>query len=190
MLWGTIDDLLYAAGKKGDIEPIRFSDVCLSACNLLIFHEVDKAHKLLQYSSPDKIDFSDEPSESVCQFVNKMFSIFYKDKEIPYGFPKPLNDIYSNLLNDLKDETKKDINDSLNEACEFHLSRTKLDQEFDDENYMLLPSEILAPLLLRKRMRIEVENIEHPLIKDLFPVIEGLIEVDTDPVFLKVIQYI
>ena len=33
-------------------------------------------------------------------------------------------------------------------------------------------------------MGLDVENIEHPLIKDLFPVIE----VDTDPVFLKVIR--
>lgn len=190
MLWGTIDHLLYATNKMGDIKPIWFVDVCLSACNLLILQEVDKAHKLLQYSSPEKIDFNVEPPESVCQFINKMFSIFYKDKEIPYEFPKPLNDIYSNLLNDLKDETKKDINDSLNQACEFHLSRTKMYQEFDREDKMLLPSEILTPLLLRKRMGINVENIEHPLIKDLFPVIEGLLEVDTDPIFLKVVKYI
>lgn len=39
-------------------------------------------------------------------------------------------------------------------------------------------------------MGLDVENIEHPLIKDLFPVIEDLIDVDTDPVFLKVIKYI
>ncbi|WP_456959409.1 hypothetical protein [Lysinibacillus sp. TE18511] len=190
MLWGTIDHLLYASEKMGDIKPIWFVDVCLSACNLLILQEVDKAHKLLQYTSPEKIDFTVEPPESVCQFVNKMFSIFYKDKEIPHEFPKPLNDIYSNLLNDLTDETKKDINASVNQACEFHLSRTKMYQEFDREDKMLLPSEILAPLLLRKRMGLDVENIEHPLIKDLFPVIKGLIEVDTDPVFLKVIEYI
>jgi len=38
-------------------------------------------------------------------------------------------------------------------------------------------------------MGLDVENIEHPLIKDLFPVIEGLIEVEPDPVFLKVIKY-
>ncbi|MGM1050214.1 MAG: hypothetical protein ACQEXX_29390 [Bacillota bacterium] len=63
-------------------------------------------------------------------------------------------------------------------------------QEFDTEVKMLLPSEIVAPLLLRKRMGMDVGNIEHPLIKDLFPVIEGLIEVDTDPVFLKVVEYI
>ena len=189
MLWGTIDHLLYASEKMGDIKPIWFVDVCLSACNLLILQEIDKAHKLLQYTSPKKIDFNVEPPESVCQFVNKMFSIFYKDKEIPHEFPKPLNDIYSNLLNDLTDETKKDINASVNQACEFHLSRTKMYQEFDREDKMLLPSEILAPLLLRKGMGLDVENIEHPLIKDLFPVIEGLIEVEPDPVFLKVIKY-
>lgn len=190
MLWGTIDHLLYASEKMGDIKPIWFVDVCLSACNLLILQEVDKAHKLLQYTSPEKIDFNVEPPESVCQFVNKMFSIFYKDKEISYEFPKPLNDIYTNLLNDLRDETNKDINASVNQACEFHLSRTKMYQEFDREDKMLLPSEILASLLLRKRRGLDVKNIEHPLIKDLFPVIEGLIEVDTDPVFLKVVKYI
>lgn len=190
MLWGTIDPLLYAAGKQGDIKPIWFVDVCLSACNLLILQEVDKARKLLEYTSPENIDFNVEPPESACQFVNKMFSIFYKDKEISFEFPKPLNDIYSNLLNDLADETKKDINVSVNQACEFHLSQTKMYQEFDTEVKMLLPSEIVAPLLLRKRMGMDVESIEHPLIKDLFPVIEGLIEVDTDPVFLKVVEYI
>ncbi|MGX4585958.1 hypothetical protein [Paenibacillus chitinolyticus] len=42
----------------------------------------------------------------------------------------------------------------------------------------------------KDRMGLDVENIEHPLIKDLFPVIEGLIEVDTDPVFSKVVEYI
>ncbi|MDR0266558.1 hypothetical protein [Paenibacillus sp.] len=94
------------------------------------------------------------------------------------------------LTNDLTDETKKDINASVNQACEFHLSRTKMYQEFDTEDKMLLPSEILAPLLLRKRMGLDVGNIEHPLIKDLFPVIEDLIEVDTDPVFLKVVESI
>ncbi len=86
------------------------------------------------------------------------------------------------------DETKKDINASVNQACEFYLSRTKMYQEFDREDKMLLPSEILAPLVLRKRMGLEVENIEHPLIKDLYPVMEGLVEVDTDPLFLKVIN--
>lgn len=190
MLWGTIDPLLYAAGKQGDIQPIWFVDVCLSACNLLILQETEKAHRLLQYSSPEKIDFNVEPPESVCQFVNKMFSTFYNDKEIPYEYPTPLNDIYSNFLNDLTDETKEDINDSVNQACEFHLSRTKMYQEFDREDKMLFPSEILAPLVLRKRMGLEVENIEHPLIKDLYPVMDELIEVDTDPVFLEVIKYI
>ena len=190
MLWGTIDSLLYAAGKQGDIQPIWFVDVCLSACNLLILQETEKAHRLLQYSSPEKIDFNVEPPESVCQFVNKMFSTFYNDKEIPYEYPTQLNDIYSNLLNDLTDETKEDINDSVNQACEFHLSRTKMYQEFDREDKMLLPSEILAPLVLRKRMGLEVENIEHPFIKDLYPVMDELIKVDTDPVFLEVIKYI
>ncbi|WP_157804291.1 hypothetical protein [Lysinibacillus xylanilyticus] len=98
--------------------------------------------------------------------------------------------LYSNLLNELADDTKKDINASVNQACEFLLSRTKMYQEFDREDKMLLPSEILAPLLLRKRTGLDVENIEHPLIKDLFLVIEDLIDVDTDPVFLKVIKYI
>ncbi|KKO54135.1 hypothetical protein [Paenibacillus sp. DMB20] len=190
MLWGTIDHLLYASGKMGDIKPIWYVDVCLSACNLLILQEVDKAHQLLEYASPEHIDFNVEPAESVCQFVNRMFSVFYKDKEISHEFPKPLNDIFTNLINDLMDETKKDIHASVNQACEFHLSRTKMYQEFDREDKMLLPSEILAPLLLRKRMGLEVETMEHPLIKDLFPVVEGLIEVDTDPVYLKIVEYI
>ena len=34
-------------------------------------------------------------------------------------------------------------------------------QEFDRQDKMLLPSEILAPLVLRKRMGLEVESIEH-----------------------------
>ncbi|MFJ7839551.1 hypothetical protein ACIQXG_08740 [Lysinibacillus sphaericus] len=173
-----------------DIQPIWFVDVCLSACNLLILQETEKAYKLLQYSSLEKIDFNVEPPESVCQFVNKMFSTFYNDKEIPYECPTSLNDIYSNLLHGLTDETKEDINDAVNQACEFHLSRTKMYQEFDREDKMLLPSEILAPLVLRKRMGLEVENIEHPLIKDLYPVMDELIKVDTDPVFLEVIKYI
>lgn len=51
-------------------------------------------------------------------------------------------------------------------ACEFHLERSKNSMlyEFSWEEDMIIPSELLATLLIRKKLGLTNENVCHPII--------------------------
>jgi hypothetical protein len=88
-------------------------------------------------------------------------------------FKTPLVSAYVDLLQNIEADDSSFL-DSLNKACEFHLDRSKnsMDYEFSIESDMIIPSELLAALQVRKSLGHSIDGIEHPLVKQFLPLFE------------------
>ena len=192
MLWDSIDPLMYCYGKKGDIRPVVFSGVYLTVCNLLILGKNEQARRLLEYSSPDKINFKSEPVGSICNYVSKMCNVFLKSESVQHEFPGDLNSQYNSLLQYITSgiDNKGKINEIINDVCEFHLSRNKEFQEFYSDHTAMFPSEIIASLLLLHNETREIMHVEHPLVKNLLIIITDFGNIGTEELFAKVEQHL
>jgi hypothetical protein len=113
--------------------------------------------------------------QSVIQYTFELYHNYIgKEKFDTAGlFKKPLVSAYVDLLQNIEAEEPSFI-DSLNKAAEFHLERSKssLDYEFSVESDMIVPSELLATLQVRKDLGHTIAGVEHPLVKQFLPLFD------------------
>lgn len=97
-----------------------------------------------------------------------VLSVFAKWKNIPLSneeFPFVVADGYAGLLQNLTADTEE-IRSAINDACDFHLSRSKdhddeTTYEFADPVYAVFPVEILFVLHIRKIMGLSNPAVDH-----------------------------
>jgi hypothetical protein len=113
--------------------------------------------------------------QSVIQYVFGLYFKYIEKKKFDTAglFKKPLVSAYADLLQNIEAD-EASFNDALNKAAEFHLDRSKnsLDFEFSIESDMIIPSELLATLQVRKSLGLSFAGVEHPLVKQYLPLFE------------------
>jgi hypothetical protein len=105
---------------------------------------------------------------SVIQYANALYYCQSNETiDLHKIFGQPLVKQYANLLENITSQINS-FEVALNEACEFHLERSKdnMCYEFNTEENMLIPSELFASLKLRKNKGLELPVLKHPLIID------------------------
>ena len=99
-----------------------------------------------------------------------VLSVFAKWKNVTLSseaFPFVVHDGYAGLLQNLTAHTEE-IRSAINDACDFHLSRSKdhddeTTYEFADPVYAVYPVEILFVLRVRKILGLSNPAVDHPL---------------------------
>jgi len=113
--------------------------------------------------------------QSVIQYTFELYFNYVEKKKFDTGalFKEPLVSAYVNLLQNIE-AAEASFTDALNKACEFHLDRSKnsMDYEFSVESDMMIPSELLATVQVRKSLGHSIVGIEHPLVKQYLPLFE------------------
>jgi hypothetical protein len=113
--------------------------------------------------------------QSVIQYAFELYYNYIEKKKLDAAglFKVPLVSAYVDLLQNIEADGSSFI-DSLNKAAEFHLDRCKnsMDYEFSVESDMIVPSELLATLQVRKELGHSIDGIEHPLVKQYLPLFE------------------
>jgi hypothetical protein len=113
--------------------------------------------------------------QSVIQYSFELYNNYIEKNKYDVAgiFKKPLVSVYVDLLQNIE-ANESSFMDSLNKAAEFHLDRSKnsMDYEFSMESDMIIPSELLATLQVRKSLGHSIAAIEHPLVKQYVALFE------------------
>lgn len=181
--------LAYSVGytKPQNTSPTNDSEIACATCDALTLKWPTYAKRITK-------GFAGNPKsiinpQSVIQYALELYFKYNENKtfEASTIFKKPLVSVYVDLLQNITADEVPFL-DAMNKACEFHLDRSKssLDYEFSVESDMIIPSELLATLHIRKNLGHSISNIDHPLLKPCLPIFELDVEDHLSDLFKSV----
>ncbi len=158
--------LQYSLGYKfpQNISPIDDGKIALSICDSIIFNNDLGRYIIDGYICSKKEIQPQRNPHSVIQYACSIYNRYYNNNKNNISTEKMLT-LYSDLFYNI--ESPNDLFAKYFEkACEFHLERSKNSMlyEFSWEEDMIIPSELLATLLIRKKLGLTNENVCHPII--------------------------
>ena len=127
--------------------------------------------------------------QSVIQYAHALYFHLQNKAWDPGKFyKKPLIKQYSDLLKNINADVEI-FTEVLNVACDFHLERSKNSPsfEFNLEEDMVIPSELLATLKLRKDSGVQLPATLHPLLLPYRELIFNTFKVNTS-LFYKTVR--
>ncbi len=152
--------------KPQNTAPANDGRIAMAICDAIILQDPLGANIINGYRQQEERRPMLNP-QSAIQYAFALYC--HQQKEtIDYSklFKKPLVSAYADLLENI-DAGDAQFTQALESACEFHLERSKssLDYEFSREEDMIIPSELLATIMVRKATGGQISEVPHPLIK-------------------------
>jgi hypothetical protein len=175
--------------KPQNIGPINEGKLACAICDAILLSDKLIGNLIKGYSAnfitgkPKQIN-----PNSVIQYAN---ALYYSQENVTTNlqeiFRQPLVKEYANLLDNITSHQVNSFELALNEACEFHLVRSKDNMlyEFNTEDNILIPSELFATLKLRNDKGLELPVLKHPLIID-YDNLFANVNVQTSEMYRKV----
>lgn len=154
--------------RKGS--PLSFNDTSLALAKALTLGSWSEANQIgdcLLAGISVKL-FNGMTVTSVAPFVLKLFTQWRNlSVEIDEAGMSSLS-VYAEVLQHWQDREEQPLIQALVNACDFHIARSKDNNdedtfEFNLEDYRLYPVEILCVLRLREQMGLQALSVPHPL---------------------------
>lgn len=116
-------------------------------------------------------------------FLQEAMSANLKDEVNKMLANYQFNSVYEKIPTQYLSTNKAEVIELFNTLCEYHLDKSTLDPdslaEFTLPVWQVVPWEILVLLHLRTQKGLEIDMIEHPLIKPYIPFIKNEISIST-----------